>query len=70
MNGLQLLTGFLYGPLKRLCQLSISHLFWTGVFTALRAVCQPGALRKLRLGQEAGFGASSANYEQVLLQVY
>lgn len=70
MNRLRLLTAFLYGPLKRLCQLSVGYFLWTGVFTALRAVRQPGALWQLRLRQEAGFGARGANYQQVLLQVY
>ncbi len=54
------LTAFLYGPLKRLCQFSVSYLIWTGVFTALCSVRQAGTLWQLCLRQEASFSACGA----------
>lgn len=64
-----LLTTLLYGPLKRLGQLSVGQLVRTDVLAPLRPVGQPRALWQLSLRQEARLGARGADQQHVLLQV-
>lgn len=65
----QCLTAFLYGPLKCLCQLSVTNLIWAGIFTAFSPVCQSGTFWQLCFRQEASFGACGADEKHALLQV-